>query len=113
MFDIAHVDVAPAPIHPAVMEAAGWLDRVKPGWAALVDPDALEMGRGDTCVLGHVFRDEARAHGGHGYSYGKYVALAGASSPQELHAFFDAFGADNGYRSHWRAAIQQRVPAAA
>lgn len=39
----------------AVATAALMLDELRPGWAALVDPDELVMGSCDRCILGQVY----------------------------------------------------------
>lgn len=54
-----------------------WLDEKKPGWVELVPLEALDVAIPFYCVLGHVFREEAKDTGHmSGYDYG--IELRGA-----------------------------------
>ena len=48
---------------------AKWLDEVKPGWAALIDKDTLDILDARRCILGQVFAAEAQAERRSGYNY--------------------------------------------
>jgi hypothetical protein len=57
-----------------VTAGAAWLDRVKPGWATLVNPDAIDLDSPHDCILGQVFAPEAEANGwSSGWGYVTYT----------------------------------------
>lgn len=105
MFHIAHIDVAPLLVRPAVAHAAAWLDREAPGWAHTVNPRTLNLECAYNCVLGQVFALTARRAGTSGYGYGCGRLRA---TGVLVHAGVFAV---NRYLPDWIAAVRQRVAA--
>lgn len=115
MFDIAHVDLTPATTQEAlhVQAAAAALDRLKPGWANLVNLDTLCLESHRCCVLGQVFAQEAAAGSGpfpypmSGYGYGYQILAAQFRIGFPFNS--DVFAHDRVYKHHWINAIRQRT----
>jgi hypothetical protein len=105
-----------------VAQGAAFLDRVRPGWADLINVDTLQMVQCYRCVLGQIYGDYCAGVAAFGWHpYGEIilalpqVALGFVLADEDLHEgeyrwALDAVG-DVGWRTlteAWIAAIAER-----
>lgn len=82
--------------------AAECLDELRPGWAAKIDVERLNMGSGDDCIAGQITADSEMQD---------WYTLA-CEVREEVSVATSVFAHD-GLKSYWVEQIQQRIGALA